>query len=71
METLNTYLVSVARALVLSEEEKQHIKTSISTLRTRLNAWFGDDVKKQYQFGSSIREQFFLVEWIMGQILIT
>ena len=56
METLNTYLVAVARALVLSEEEKQHIKTSISTLRTRLNAWFGDDVKKQYQFGSSIRE---------------
>ena len=56
METPNTYLVSVARALVLSEDEKQQIKTSISTLRARLNAWFGNDVKKQYQFGSSIRE---------------
>lgn len=56
METPNTYLVSVARALVLSEDEKQHIQTSISTLRARLNAWFGNDVKKQYQFGSSIRE---------------
>ena len=52
METPNTYLVSVARALVLSEDEKQHIQTSISTLRARLNAWFGNDVKKQYQFGS-------------------
>ena len=56
MDTPNTHLVAVARSLVLSDDEKSHIATSISTLRTRLIPWFGEDVRKQYQFGSSVRE---------------
>ena len=56
MDTINTYLVAVARNLVLSAEENAHIATSISTLRSRLSSWFGDSIKKQYQFGSSVRE---------------
>lgn len=56
MDTPNTHLVAVARNLVLSDEEKSHIATSVLTLRTRLVSWFGEDVRKQYQFGSSVRE---------------
>ena len=56
MDTINSYLVAIARSLVLSTEENTHIATSIFTLRSRLSSWFGDSIKKQYQFGSSIRE---------------
>lgn len=56
MDTPNTHLVAVARSLVLRDDENSHIATSISTLRARLISWFGNDVKKQYQFGSSVRE---------------
>lgn len=55
MDTLNTHLVAVARNLVLSADETAKILTSISNLKTKLNAWFGNALITHYQFGSSTR----------------
>lgn len=56
MDTLNTHLVAVARRLILSDVEESRIATSISTLQTRLNSWFDNEVTKHFRFGSSVRE---------------
>lgn len=56
METPNTHLVAVARSLVLSDVEQTRIATSIATLQSHLNSWFGNDVSKHFRFGSSVRE---------------
>ena len=56
MDTLNTHLVAVARSLILSDVEESRIATSISTLQTRLNSWFDNEVTKHFRFGSSVRE---------------
>lgn len=53
--SVNSYLTSRASAAVLSGDELGSIRTSISTLQTRLNDWFGKDVSKHFQFGSSTR----------------
>jgi hypothetical protein len=53
--SVNSYLTSRASAAVLSETEKSSIKTSISTLKTRLDDYFGSNVRKHFQFGSSTR----------------
>jgi hypothetical protein len=53
--SVNTYLSSLSSSLVLSELEKSSIKTSIATLTTRLNAYFGSTITSQFQFGSSTR----------------
>lgn len=52
----NSYLVSIARSLVLSDQEKESIARSITTLQSRLDSWFGNAVTKHFQFGSSVRE---------------
>lgn len=52
----NSYLVSIARSLVLSDQEKESIARSITTLQSRLNSWFGNAVTEHFQFGSSVRE---------------
>jgi hypothetical protein len=49
------YLQQRASDAVLSEAEKASISTSISTLRARLAASFGDKISQQFQFGSSTR----------------
>jgi predicted nucleotidyltransferase len=54
MSVIN-HLTSTASSLVLSSLEKSSIETSISTLKTRLNDWFGSDIKEQIKFGSSTR----------------
>lgn len=54
MSALN-HLTTTASSLVLSSSEKSSIDTSISTLKTRLNDWFGSDIKEQIKFGSSTR----------------
>jgi predicted nucleotidyltransferase len=54
MSALN-HLTTTASSLVLSSSEKSSIDTSISTLQTRLNDWFGSDIKEQIKFGSSTR----------------
>ena len=54
--TVNSYLVNLSSALVLRGAEKDSIATSISTLKSRLSAYFGSDLSDQFRFGSSERE---------------
>jgi hypothetical protein len=53
--TVNSHLTSLASELILSEAEKTSISTSIKTLSSRLNLYFGDLITSQFQFGSSTR----------------
>ena len=55
MDTLNTHLVAVARELVLSDDERARISTSINSMKTKLAAWFGCAIITHFQFGSSTR----------------
>lgn len=56
MDNLNTYLVAVAKKLVLSDIEQSRINTSISNLQTKLNNWYGDELYDHFRFGSSTRD---------------
>lgn len=50
-----SYLEKKASDAVLSNDEKGSINTSITTLKTRLDSYFGEDIKEQFRFGSSTR----------------
>ena len=50
-----SYLENLASNAILSDDEKSSIETSISTLQTRLNNYFGDELKEHFKFGSSTR----------------
>lgn len=53
--TVNSYLTNLASGLVLSSDEKSSISISITTLKMRLESYFGNGIKKHFQFGSSTR----------------
>lgn len=53
--TVNSHLVNLASDLVLSGTEKSNITTSINTLSSRLDAYFGNGINDKLQFGSSCR----------------
>jgi hypothetical protein len=53
--TVNSYLVKRASDAVLSYNELTSINTSIATLQTRLNNYFGADLSTHFKFGSSTR----------------
>ena len=53
--SVQSHLTNLATELVLSEDERASIVTSITTLRSRLNDHFGSKIKEQVQFGSSTR----------------
>jgi len=50
-----TYLQNRASNAVLSTTEQTSINTSISTLSSRLNSYFGTTVAQHFRFGSSTR----------------
>ncbi|UTP38175.1 hypothetical protein M9M90_13205 [Phenylobacterium sp. LH3H17] len=50
-----SYLEKRASEAVLSSTENSSISTSISTLKSRLNAHFGSGLSDHFQFGSSTR----------------
>lgn len=52
--SVNSYAESLSSNLVLIESEKQNIRTSISTLRARLNLYF-NDIEDIFEFGSYTR----------------
>lgn len=56
MDSINTYLVAVARSLVLSSDEQSKINTSISNLQSKLSNWYGDELYDHFRFGSSTRD---------------
>lgn len=49
------YLENLASNAILSDDEESSIDTSISTLQTRLDSYFGDELKEHFKFGSSTR----------------
>jgi len=53
--SVNSYLTTLASSLVLSEQEKLSIATSIKTLSYRLQLHFGNNITEHFQFGSSTR----------------
>ncbi len=53
--SVNSHLTSLASDFVLSDSEKSSISTSIKTLSSRLNVYFGNKVIRHFQFGSSTR----------------
>ncbi len=52
--TINTYLEELGSSLVLSENEKSNVATSITTLESRLNSYF-DNLAEDFAFGSYTR----------------
>lgn len=54
MSVLN-YLENLASNAILSNDEKSSIEISISTLKNRLNSYFGDKLSNHFLFGSSTR----------------
>lgn len=53
--SVNSHLTSLASELVLSQDEKSSVATSLGSLQSKLNAWFGSNVSEHFQFGSSTR----------------
>lgn len=53
--SVQSHLTSVSGNLVLSPTEKAGIETSISTLHTRLQSYFGSSLREAFKFGSSKR----------------
>lgn len=53
--SVKSYLDNCASTLVLSTNEKDSITTSISTLESRLNSYFGSSIKEKFKFGSYTR----------------
>ena len=51
-----SYLQKRSADAVLSASEKSSIATSISTLRSRMDSYFGDDVSNHFTFGSYTRD---------------
>lgn len=50
-----THLKSTASNLLISDSERSSIVRSIRTLRARADSYFGKDLKRHLQFGSSTR----------------
>lgn len=50
--TVQSYLKSIADNAILSDTEKTSISRSVEALRNKLSAYFGDDIKEQFRFGS-------------------
>lgn len=53
--SVNSHLTNLASELVLSQDEKFSVATSISNLQSKLDARFGSNVISHFQFGSSTR----------------
>lgn len=53
--SVTSYLESTASSLVLSSDEKSSITTSVNTIKSRIDSYFGSDVKDQFKFGSYTR----------------
>lgn len=51
-----TYLNNIASSCAIETDDQQAIERSISTLKTRLTAYFGSDISSQFKFGSSTRK---------------
>ena len=53
--TVNSYLKNIASHAVVKDAERDSIKRSISTISNRLDNYFGFQLAKHFEFGSSSR----------------
>ena len=53
--TVNSYLTNIANSAVIRDEEKQNIQRSISTIQSRLDNYFPDELADHFLFGSYTR----------------
>tara|TARA_R110001599_G_scaffold263015_1_gene463604 strand:- start:281 stop:1105 length:825 start_codon:yes stop_codon:yes gene_type:complete len=53
--TVNSYLTNLASAAIIRDAEKESIARSISTLEGRLRQHFGQEINRQFIFGSYSR----------------
>jgi len=53
--SINSHLTRLANKAIVRDSERESINRSLSTLRTRLNAYFGTGINKQLVFGSFSR----------------
>ena len=53
--SVNSYLEARAGSAILSVDEQASINTSIATIKSRLNSYFGNALSEQLRFGSSTR----------------
>lgn len=53
--TVNSYLSGISGGAIIRDAEKDSIRKSITTLQTRLNAYFGIEVSQHFLFGSYAR----------------
>ena len=53
--SVNSYLENLASKLILSDSEKDSITTSINTLQSRLDSYFGIELEEHFAFGSYTR----------------
>lgn len=54
--SVGTYLSDLSSSLNIAENEASKINTSINTLHSRLNSYFGSEIKEMFLFGSSVRK---------------
>ena len=50
--SVNSYLTNLSSSAIIHDTEKTAIQRSITTLQTRLNSYFGQNVKRHFIFGS-------------------
>lgn len=53
--TVATYLKRISDNAIIRDNEKDSIRTSIATIESRLNSYFGSKIKEQFIFGSYTR----------------
>lgn len=54
--SVQSHLSSLSSALNLQQAEKDRVNTSVNTLSSRLNNYFGDDLNEHFKFGSYTRK---------------
>lgn len=53
--SVQSYLENLALRLIIRDEEKTKINTSVKTIRSRINSYFGDRISDHFAFGSYTR----------------
>ncbi len=53
--TVNSYLTNLAEQAIIRDSEKESIKRSIDTLKSRLNFYFNSEISEHFIFGSYSR----------------
>lgn len=68
--SVNSYLSNLASDLVLSSTEKDHISTSVDTIKTRLNMYFSTEVEEKKYLVRMFVELSYQEKQMKNQMLI-